>query len=180
MKVKVSELSTQEEVFSCVFPPAWIKQILEQDAEQDRLTASLFFATDPIEMEVHLYRNEQEEVFFYGHAKGAVGFTCVRSLEEGKLPLDLDISGAFRPLRAGALDPEDEDPSLYSYSGDEIDFSDVVREQFLLALPFNPSLPDAEPLTLPAEVPPSNEEKPIDPRWSALQGLQEKLRKRPQ
>lgn len=178
MKLKVSELLTQEEAFQWEFPVSWVEATLKQDAEGDSLNASLYTATDPLALDVRVYRNDQDEVFFYGTAEGSIGFTCVRSLEEGKMDVSLDISGVFRPRQAGVVAEDEEDPSFYLYEGDEINFGDVVREQLFLFLPINPTL--SEDLPIPLEElakssGASSKEDSVDPRWSALLTIQKNI-----
>ncbi|MCB9637481.1 MAG: DUF177 domain-containing protein [Myxococcales bacterium] len=178
MKLKVSELSTQEETFQWEFPVSWVQATLEKDAERDSLNASLYTATNPLTLDVHVYRNDQDEVFFYGTTEGAIGFTCVRSLEDGKMDVTLDISGVFRPRQAGVVAEDEEDPSFYLYEGDEIDFGEVVREQLFLFLPLNPTLSDDLPIS-PEQLAQASgnqaTEKGVDPRWSALLNIQKKM-----
>ncbi|MCK6510097.1 DUF177 domain-containing protein [Myxococcota bacterium] len=187
MKLKVSELSTLEEAFQSVFAVDWIQSILEQDAEKDSLHASLYNATDPFSLNVRVYCNDDDEVFFYGNAVGTIGFTCVRSLEEGKMPVTLDISGMFRPRKASKYtespsEDDEDDPSFYFYEGDEIDFGDVLREQLFLFLPINPTLSEELPIPL-SELQKASEPSPseptIDPRWSALLNIQKGLGQTP-
>jgi uncharacterized metal-binding protein YceD (DUF177 family) len=184
MKLKVSELSTLEEAFQAEFSVEWIQTILEQDAEKDSLHANLYKATDPFSLDVRVYCNDDDEVFFYGSAVGAIGLTCVRSLEEGKMDVSLDISGMFRPRKAHkhtnphTKEDDEDDPSFYFYEGDEIDFGDVVREQLFLFLPINPTLSDQLPIPL-SEIQkaagPSSSEPSVDPRWAALLNLKKEL-----
>ena len=46
-------------------------------------------------------------------------------------------------LRAVEITDEDEDPDLETYDGDEVDLSEVFRQDLVLTLPMNPTCADA-------------------------------------
>lgn len=121
--------------------------------------------------------------------KGAFEVPCARCLEAVRHELGGDFDLLFRPL--GADTPLGDSPAERSltapdteigyYQGEGLVLEDVLREQVLLSLPARTLCrPDCQGLcprcgrNLNTE-PCACEDKPSDPRWSALSGLRSQL-----
>ncbi|MEM1008842.1 MAG: DUF177 domain-containing protein [Myxococcota bacterium] len=180
MKIDIHTLSMQEHPFSFTLSTQALQEILDRDAEHDTLNRSLFHPIQPFQIEVALYKNDQDEVFFHGQAEGAIGFTCVRSLEPGVMPLCFALQGMSRPT--SGIASEDEDPSVYLHKGDCLDLSEVFSEQLFLTLPLNPTCAEDAPLPLEQQSDlectvkdSSSKATALDPRWEQLRAIQQKL-----
>jgi uncharacterized protein len=93
----------------------------------------------PAEVRLTYYRAGQE-LFFQGQISGAVVGHCARCLEEYMFDLEKDFSIVLVPKQPLPEDSqlEEEDLDLGFYEGDQVDFSPLVREQILIALPTRP------------------------------------------
>ena len=90
---------------------------------------------------VSLTRNGAR-VFAHGVAHAQAEVPCGRCLEPAQIGIDSPIDVTFVP---GALAQEPaqheihgDDPDYCTYTGEEIDFSDLVRESVLLGVPLAP------------------------------------------
>lgn len=96
---------------------------------------------------------EGAHVFANGRITGHVVVACSRCIEPVKLAFDEPLRVTFLPQAelpspgepAAAVDEEDEgvaitedDLDLFGYDGEVIDLEPLVREQFVLAVPFSP------------------------------------------
>jgi uncharacterized protein len=78
-----------------------------------------------------------EDYLLRAHLRGAVSLPCARCLEPARVDLDLPLTVTFVP--AGLGEPADDaDPDVVVFPGGEIDISDEVRDEILLAVPINP------------------------------------------
>ena len=57
------------------------------------------------------------------------------------MPIEASLSVTFVPSDVGDLD--DEDPNVVGFPGGEIDVSDEVRDEIVLAIPINPLCAEA-------------------------------------
>jgi uncharacterized protein len=78
-----------------------------------------------------------EDYLLRAQLYGALGIACARCLEPARVTLDLPLTVTFVP--AGLGEPaDDDDPDVVVFPGGEIDISDEVRDEILLAVPINP------------------------------------------
>lgn len=83
-----------------------------------------------------------EKVFIEGSFTISVTLKCSRCLKEFSSPLDVTFRDEYNP--AGELEHEDEQQltgtelDVGFYSNDEIDISELIKEQVLLAVPMKP------------------------------------------
>ena len=78
-----------------------------------------------------------EDYLLRAQLQGALRLPCARCLEPARVSLDLPITVTFVP--AGRGEPADnDDPDVVVFPGGEIDISDEVRDEILLAVPINP------------------------------------------
>jgi len=62
---------------------------------------------------------------------------CARCLEPASVPIDVSLAVTFIPSDVGDLS-DDEDPDVVGFGGGEIDVSDELRDEIVLAMPINP------------------------------------------
>ena len=128
-QVKVSEIP--EEGLSL--------SVKEDPAELDLRVAGVRFL-EPISVDVFLSR-AAPAVTAAGRITVPVAFECVRCLREFLAALDIPISTQFVPppeLPLGEHPMPPEEAEDYYYRDDVIVLDDLVREEVLLAVPFNP------------------------------------------
>jgi uncharacterized protein len=78
-----------------------------------------------------------EDYLLQGHIAGVLETICARCLEPARVTVDAPIAVTFVP--ADEDDEElDEDDDVIGFAGREIDVSDEVRDEILLALPLKP------------------------------------------
>lgn len=138
--------------------------------------------------ELSLY-GEGEHVFATGRIRGTVRVACSRCVEPVDLAFDEPIRVTFLPAAEMPSDDEapeakDEDGAevgegdldLFPYDGETVDLEPLLREHFVLAVPFSPLCREdcaglcpqcgANRNTAPCAC-----EKPADPRFAGLRGL---------
>ena len=126
---------------------------------------------DPIQFDLRL-ESVIEGVLVTGTAAGRLVGECARCLVEIEDEFLADVQELY-------VYPESEaEPDEASrMEGDLIDLEPVLRDQVVLALPFQPLCTDDCPGLCPecgvrlVEVPGHRHEDGVDPRWSALTGL---------
>lgn len=85
------------------------------------------------------------EVLIRGFAKATFSVTCVRCLEDYRLPLEAEIEVLMLPGRApaqggdGAADKDDDELSVERYQGDQIELDGLIRDSLILEVPMNPN-----------------------------------------
>ena len=128
-----------------------------------------------------------EHVFANGTFKGWLTVACSRCVEPVKLEIDEQLRVTFMPKHEMPADDEDEateegaevgseDLDLFPYEGEVIDLEPLVREQFVLAVPYAPLCrEDCKGLCAQCGTNKNTGactcEAPIDPRLAALKGL---------
>ena len=85
----------------------------------------------------------RDNVFVHGELGGVATMACVRCLEPAHVNLTTPLNLTFMPEAVGAPDPDaDElatsDAEFATYQGDQIDLTELVREQIVLAVPIAP------------------------------------------
>jgi uncharacterized protein len=78
-----------------------------------------------------------EDYLLMGRIAGALETTCARCLEQARVSIDAQLAVTFV---AANLDDEDldEDEDVIAFGGNEIDLSDEIRDEILLAIPLQP------------------------------------------
>ena len=100
----------------------------------------------PVDLRMVIHK-DQERYRLVGTVKTALELVCSRCLEPFKLPIDQAFDLRFLP--AGTVEPEtdvddeeieveDDDVSLTFYRDEQIDLSELLQEQFYLAIPMKP------------------------------------------
>jgi uncharacterized protein len=131
----------------------------------------------PVEFDIRL-EAVVEGVLVTGTAEAVLAGECVRCLEE----LSREITADFQELFVyddGSEVEETEDGETSRLEGDLVDLEPLLRDSVVLALPFQPLCQDdcpglcAECGARLAEDPDHRHEEAVDPRWAALQQLQD-------
>lgn len=127
-------------------------------------------------------------VFAVGSFQGEVTVACSRCVNPVKLPIDEQLHVTFMPAGDMPADADDDaegedgpvvaedDLDLFPYDGEVIDLEPLLREQFVLAVPFAPLCrEDCAGLCPQCGIDRNTGtcgcEAPIDPRLAALKGL---------
>ena len=139
--------------------------------------------------ELELYAGEgSQHVFASGTFKGYLTVACSRCVGPVKLQLDEQLRVTFLPAHEmPAEDDEDapdeegaevpsEDLDVFPYDGETLDLEPLLREQFVLAIPFAPLCIESCKGLCPQCGIDRNAgtctcEAPVDPRLAALKGL---------
>ena len=110
-------------------------------------TGEAFRVVSPVTLSFDVDRQEPGRYRVAGHLTGELELTCSRCLEPFTLPLAADFDLRYVPRADNAGDGEQEveedDLSTAFYDNDEIDLSQLIMEQFQLALPMKPLCTDA-------------------------------------
>jgi uncharacterized protein len=133
---------------------------------------------------------EGTHVFAAGAFHGELTVACSRCVNPVKLTLDERLRVTFMPRHELPADYEDQAPAddaegpevteedldLFPYEGDAIDLEPLLREQFVLAVPYAPLCrEDCKGLCPQCGIDRNTDtcrcEAPIDPRLAALKGL---------
>jgi uncharacterized protein len=137
-------------------------------------------------LKINLSR-QGSEVLARGALQVHFAVSCARCLGSAAVRCETDFATTFVP--AGAPDkkadapqrepePEDDEPDIQRYSGEEIDLDGFVREQIILGLPISVLCrPDCKGLCAQCgqelNVHPCECVTPPDPRWDALRRLRQ-------
>jgi uncharacterized protein len=71
--------------------------------------------------------------------RGELETVCARCLEPARVHVDLPIVVTYVPAGTEDVPEEDEDEAgLVTFTGNELDLSDQIRDELVLAIPFNP------------------------------------------
>lgn len=136
--------------------------------------------------ELDLYA-DGTHAFLSGTFKGHLTVACSRCVGVVRLELDEKLRVTFMP--PGEMPAEDaeanggegaevreEDLDLFPFDGEKLDLEPLLREQFVLAIPFAPLCAEAckglcSQCGIDLNTGTCSCEKPIDPRLAALKGL---------
>ncbi len=137
----------------------------------------------PGEVAGSAYLSHGGEVIIDGQIGVTVGFDCTRCLSSRSVKISVKQSHALISRAADSDGAEeivvsdDEDTDVvYSFEGDEVDLSDLFRQDLVLALPMNPSCETAGVADCTYdETAQKAESEQIDPRWAPLLELKKKL-----
>jgi uncharacterized protein len=107
-----------------------------------RTDGDLFRVVSPVALSLDVDRQETARYRVAGHVAGELELLCSRCLEPFRLPIRADFDLRYVPRVENAGDGEreveEDDLSTAFYDNDEIDLSQLIMEQFHLALPMKP------------------------------------------
>jgi len=127
-------------------------------------------AAEPMRLELRL-EGLHDGILVTGQARTRARAECVRCLDSFEIPLQVDFQELF------AYSPTQADS--YAVVDDSVDLGDIIRDEVVLELPFQPVCqPECfglDPATGEKRTAPAAESTPeaIDPRWQALGALLE-------
>jgi uncharacterized metal-binding protein YceD (DUF177 family) len=81
-----------------------------------------------------------------GELSGDLEAPCARCLEPALVHVDVPITVTFVPAGTEDVEPESDeegDPDVVTFKGGELDLSDELRDELVLAIPFNPLCDEA-------------------------------------
>ena len=134
MKIRVEEIKETEKEATFVTEVGEINEALARSGAVD------YQFEQSVPVAVRYYRLGAD-LFFHGSFSASVSGTCARCLEEYPFSVEREFTYVLKPAEGSdAARPElsEEDLSLSSYQGDEVDLSPLVREAVILALPTRP------------------------------------------
>jgi DUF177 domain-containing protein len=120
-----------------------------------------------------------EGVLVSGTVRGRAAGECVRCLEDVSLDVETDLQELF--VYPGRTPEGEDDEELREFEDDLIDLEPALRDAVVLSLPFQPVCREDCP-GLCSECgarladDPGHHHDSADPRWAALQGLDQALR----
>ena len=96
---------------------------------------------EPVELAFDLHK-DKDRFRLEGTVRTVLELPCSRCLEPYRLPVDAAIDLRYLPVTERSSDDEkevaEEDVDISFYEDDQIDLSELLREQFYLALPMKP------------------------------------------
>ncbi len=169
MKVRVSDIKENGIHIETLANPEWLVIVPELiDGDKNTRLTSKF--------DINIQLNK---VLRDVQVSGSVGFSieapCSRCLKRVKLDLKPEFNFVLTPNKG--IDEEDENINQETYSGDEVDISNYIREQVAMSLPFKTVCKDdCKGLCPDCGINLNNEQcecesEWIDPRLSVLKNL---------
>ena len=130
-----------------------------------------------------VYLSHGGEVIVDGQVSTRVGFDCTRCLSSRSVDISIRQShtlierdGPSEGKQEIVLSNDDADDLDETYEGDDVDLTELFRQDLVLALPMNPSCALAGATDCAyVENAHQTEEERIDPRWAPLLELKKKL-----
>lgn len=96
---------------------------------------------EPVELEFDLHK-DKERFRVEGTVRTVLELPCGRCLEPFLLPVDAALDLRYLPMSERSSDDDqevaEEDVDVSFYQDDQIDLTELLREQFYLALPMKP------------------------------------------
>jgi uncharacterized protein len=96
---------------------------------------------EPVELEFDLHK-DKDRFRIEGRVRTVLELSCSRCLDPFRLPVDAALDLRYLPESERSSGDEhevaEEDVDIGFYRDDEIDLSELLREQFYLALPMKP------------------------------------------
>ena len=130
MKLDLTRYRQPVSRFSRTFQP---EEVLG-DADTYRIVA-------PVELEFDIHK-DKDKFRLEGHVRTELELECSRCVEPYRFPIDASFDQRYLPASEASTDAESEveedDLETSFYSDDQIDLSQMMREQFYLALPMKP------------------------------------------
>jgi uncharacterized protein len=133
LALDLNKIRTAEERFERVYQPEQLP------AEPD------FRIVEPVSLAFDIFKDKQQ-FRVVGHVRTSLELPCSRCLEPFSMPVDQAFDLRYHPhaqnTGEGEREIEEDDLTTAFYENDEIDLGQLMREQFLLALPMKPLCTD--------------------------------------
>jgi uncharacterized protein len=95
----------------------------------------------PVELEFDIHK-DKGRFRLVGRVRTELELACSRCVEPYRFPIDAEFDQRYLPSSAASTEAErqveEDDLETSYYADDQIDLSDLMREQFYLALPMKP------------------------------------------
>ena len=95
----------------------------------------------PVELEFDIHK-DKDKFRLVGRVRTELGLSCSRCVEPYRFPIDAGFDQRYLPSSEASTEVEreveDDDLETSYYGDDQIDLSELMREQFYLALPMKP------------------------------------------
>ena len=187
-KVAVRDLPAQRRI---EIPAAFVAEVVKGMPMREALEGDPAVDQDGGVAELELYE-DGTSVFAQGSITGRVTVACSRCVGPAVIPLDERVRVTFLPAAEMPADDDgdgkdaegeeegvelaSDDLDVFPYDGETVDLEPLIREQFVLAVPFAPLCREDCKGLCPQCGTDWNTgtcscEKPIDPRLAALKGL---------
>jgi uncharacterized protein len=183
MYISLQDLEVKPVEFAETFAPGKI------DLGQEVVQQGGLKATGHAELieEDHGGKNRVKDIRVVGGFEGKVELRCARCLEPVPTRVKEDFDLLYRPLRSGKQGEEisinEAETEIGFYQGNGLELADVIKEQVLLSLPVKPLCKEDCSGLCPQCGQNLNQgscdctQARSDPRWSALEGLRDQLKK---
>ena len=103
--------------------------------------ADTYRIAEPVELEFDIHK-DKDKFRLVGRMRTELELTCSRCVEPYRFPFDAAFDQRYLPFSAASTESEreveEDDLETSYYSDDQIDISELIREQFYLALPMKP------------------------------------------
>jgi uncharacterized protein len=133
MRLDLGKIRTPHERFERVYPPDAFAAGSGSDAD--------FTIASPVKLAFEIFK-DKSAFRLVGRTETTLEVPCSRCLEPMRVPVDTSFDLRYQPHSAAAGKPdqeiEEDDLTTAFYENDEIDLEQLMREQFLLALPMKP------------------------------------------
>jgi len=133
MRLDLSQIRTPRERFERVFAPEAFGAGPDGDAD--------FTVASPVKLAFEIHK-DQSTFRLVGMTETTLETPCSRCLEPMTVPVDASFDLRYQPHSTntgeGEKEIEEDDLTTAFYQNDEIDLEQLMREQFLLALPMKP------------------------------------------
>lgn len=184
MFISIQDLEVKPVEFAETFGPGKIdfgEEVVQQGGLKAEGRAELI-------EEDHGGKSRVQDIRLVGEFDGKVETRCARCLDPVSTTVHEDFDLLYRPLKPGKLGEEisinEAETEIGFYQGNGLELADVIKEQVLLALPVKTVCrEDCKGLcaqcgqNLNQGSCDCTQER-SDPRWSALEGLRDQLKKR--
>jgi len=95
----------------------------------------------PVELEFDIHK-DKDKFRLVGRMRTELELTCSRCVEPYRFPIDAEFDQRYLPSSEASTEAEreveEDDLETSYYADDQIDLSELMREQFCLALPMKP------------------------------------------
>ena len=108
--------------------------------------ADAYRIVTPVELEFDIHK-DKDKFRLVGSVRAELELACSRCVEPYRFPIDLRFDQRYLPSTQASAEAEreveEDDLETSYYSDDEIDLSELIGEQFYLALPMKPLCQEA-------------------------------------
>jgi uncharacterized protein len=103
--------------------------------------ADAYQIVEPVELEFDIHK-DKDKFRLVGRVRTQLELSCSRCVEPFRFPIDAGFDQRYLPSSAASTEVEreveDDDLETSYYGDDQIDLSELMHEQFYLALPMKP------------------------------------------